>query len=85
MHYTTKTVEEFIKKIKRGRRINIPYNITVMVKKYFTINKYTDEKLKMFEIAFNSTFSQFCNFTNSLNIFSLNIILVSLILFFLYF
>ena len=85
MHYTTKTADEFIKKIKRGRRINTPYNITGMVRKFFTINKYTDEKLKMFEIAFNRSFSQLRNFTNSLNIFSLNVTLVSLILFFIYF
>ena len=85
MHYTTKTAEEFIKKIKRGRRINILYNITKRLKKFFNINKYSDQKLKMFERDFNTTFSQFSNYTNYIHIISSNKILVSLILFCLYF
>ena len=85
MHYTTKTAEEFIKKVKRGRKINIPYNITERLQKFFNINKYSDKKLKMFEKAFNTTFSQFRNYTNYIHIISSNKILVSLILFCLYF
>ena len=85
MHYTTKTAEEFIKKVKRERRINILYNITKRLKKFFNINKYSDKKLKMFEKAFNTTFSQFHNYTNYIHIISSNKILVSLILFCLYF
>ena len=38
MHYTTKTAEEFNKKVKRERRINILYNITKRLKKFFNIN-----------------------------------------------
>ena len=85
MHYTTKTAEEFIKKVKRERRINILYNITKRLKKFFNINKYSDQKLKMFERDFNTTFSQFSNYTNYIHIISSNKILVSLILFCLYF
>ena len=85
MHYTTKTAEEFIKKIKRGRRINVPYNITERIKKFFFINNYTEEKLKMFEKAFNTTFPQFHNFNDYIKIISINKMLVSFSFFFLYF
>ena len=64
MHYTTKTVEEYIKKIKRGTNSNIPYNINERIKKFFSLNNFTEEKLKMFEKAFNMTFPQFRNFCN---------------------
>ena len=63
MHYTTKTAEEFIKKIKRGTNSNIHYDIIERLKKFFDINNYTDKKLKMFENEFNRTFPQILNFS----------------------
>ena len=81
MHYTTKTVEEFIKKIKRGNNSNTPYNITKMIKKFFDINNFTLKKLKMFEISFNSTFPQFLNLTNNYQKISRNKFLIVIVLF----
>ena len=57
MHYTTKTVEEYIKKIKRGLTQNVPYNITDRIKYFFEINDFTEEKLKIFEKAFKLLFN----------------------------
>ena len=64
MHYTTKTAEEYINKIKRGLIRNIPYNINDTIRYFFNINQFTEEKLKIFETAFNKTFYQFLNYTN---------------------
>ena len=64
MHYTTKTTQEYIKKIKKRDSMNIPYNITERIKYFFIINNYTNEKLRLFENAFNTTFPQIRNFKN---------------------
>ena len=64
MHYTTKTAQEYIKKIKKRDSMNIPYNITERIKYFFIINNYTNEKLRLFENAFNTTFPQIRNFKN---------------------
>ena len=85
MHYTTKTVEEFIQKIKRGKRINTPYDINERIKKFFIINEYSQEKLKMFENAFNTTFPQFHNFKNYNNRIYINEIFFLLSLLFIFF
>ena len=64
MHFTTKTAEEYINKIKRGLPQNIPYNVTERILYFFQINCFTEEKLKMFEKAFNRTFEKFQNYLN---------------------
>ena len=84
MHFTTKTAEEFINKIKRGF-LNVPYNITDRIKYFFEINDFSEEKLKMFEKAFNRTFEQFAyyqkNNKNSISMSHINkmLIIISLI------
>ena len=68
MHFTTKTIEEYLNKIiKRGVIQNQPFNITQAINKFFQINDFTEEKLKIFEKAFNKTFDQFRNNINSAN------------------
>lgn len=59
MHYTTKTIEEYINKIKRGLIQNGVYNISERIDKFFKINDFTEEKLKIFEDSFNQTFPQY--------------------------
>ena len=79
MHYNTKTAEEFIQKIKRGSNQNIVYNVTEKIKGFFNINNFTEEKLKLFEKAFNRTFNQFRNYKNSSKKVYMNIIYVNVI------
>ena len=85
MHFTTKTAGEFINKIKRGLTQNVPYNITDRIKYFFEINDFTEEKLKIFEKAFNRTFEQFINYQknnkNSISMSYINkmLIIISLI------
>ena len=81
MHYNTKTAEEYIQKIKRGSNQNRVYNISDLIKRFFEINDFTEEKLKIFEKAFNRSFEQFHNFTNSCNKIHMNIILTIFSLF----
>ena len=84
MHYTTKTTEEFIHKIIRGSNQNSVYNITDKIKGFFNINNITEEKLKLFEKAFNRTFNQFRNYTNSSNKVFIKMIYINLIFLYLF-
>ena len=54
-HYRTKTVEEYVNKMKRGRPTTkmIP---RVMIHKFFAINKKTQEKMDVFTKEFNYSF-----------------------------
>ena len=79
MHYNTKTAEEFIQKIKRGSNRNIVYNITESIKGFFRINDFTEEKLKIFEKAFNSNLNQFRNYSYSSKKGYINMIYISFI------
>ena len=81
MHYTTKTAEEYINKIKRGRTGNRVYNITDCIKKFFKINDFKKEKLKLFEKAFNRTFDPIFNSNNFIDKDYINMILIFVILF----
>ena len=81
MHYTTKTIEEYINKIKRGLIQNGVYNITERIDKFFKINDFTEEKLKIFEKTFNKSFDQFRNYTNSGDKSCINIAFIFLNLF----
>ena len=79
MHYSTKTAEEFIQKIKRGSNQNVVYNITEKIKDFFNINDFTEEKLELFEKAFNRTFNQFRNYKNSSNKINIDVIYIIVI------
>ena len=85
MHYTTKTVEEYINKLKRGKNGNENYNITHRIELFFEINNFTEEKLNMFEKAFNRTFNQFRSYTNSYIKMDLNMFLFFSFLFYFYY
>lgn len=76
MHYTTKSTQEYINKIKRGVIQNRAFNIIDVLKYYFEINEFSEEKLNIFEKAFNRTFDQFHNYPNSSNIVFVNMIWV---------
>jgi len=55
-HFTTKTAEEYITKILKGTPGGHPHNIDDRVKIFFEYNKYSDEKMKIFENYFNKSF-----------------------------
>ena len=83
MHFTTKTIEEYLNKIiKRGVIQNQPFNITEAIKKFFQINNFTEEKLKIFEKAFNKTFDQFRNNNNFANKVCKNFLSIFICIFF---
>ena len=52
-HYMTKTIEEYIIKIKKGRAASKRINLKLMYNNFFNINKKTTEKLSIFKKAFN--------------------------------
>ena len=55
-HFTTKTAEEYSIKMKRGRPRGRKYVLSERVKLFFYHNKFSKEKLKVFENMFNMTF-----------------------------
>ena len=57
-HFNTKTADEYSDKIKRGANRNLPYNINERVKTFFKYNKFTEEKMKVFEKKLNKTFNR---------------------------
>ena len=58
-HFSFKSTEEYIKKVKRGYR-NWPHLDPVSyIKMYFKFNKLTIEKVEMFEKAFNLTLNNY--------------------------
>ena len=60
MHFNLRTVEECIQKIKRGFPGNpVEKNIEGRFDQFFRINKFTKEKLNVFEKAFNRTFYKY--------------------------
>jgi len=82
MHFTTKTIEEYLNKIiKRGVIQNQPFNITEAIKKFFQINDFSEEKLKIFEKAFNKTFDHFRNVKNFSNKVCINFLSIFICLF----
>ena len=52
MHYNTKTVDEYVNKIKRGGNNNAVYDVNERIERFFSHNNFTEEKLKIFEKAF---------------------------------
>ena len=59
MHYNTKTVDEYVNKIKRGGNNNAVYDVNERIERFFSHNNFTEEKLKIFEKAFNKKFIKF--------------------------
>ena len=57
-HFSTKTAEEYVNKIKRGDLLNRDYDVKERINCFFSHNKFTDEKLKIFEDAFNLTLNR---------------------------
>ena len=62
-HYSIKSTEEFGYKIKKGYYGN-KFNIDNRINYYFTINKFSKEKLILLEKIFNKKFTFFHNSTN---------------------
>ena len=59
-HFNTKTAEEYIEKIKKGNLENRPYaDINAKIEHFFSLNKFTFEKLKLFEMKLNTTFEYY--------------------------
>jgi len=59
MHFNTRTAEEYVGKIKRGYAGNKYEPINERVNLFFTHNKFTKEKLEVFEKLLNHTFSRY--------------------------
>ena len=57
MHFNTRTAEEYVGKIKRGYAGNRYEPIVGRVDLFFIHNKFTQEKLKVFEKLLNQTFN----------------------------
>ena len=56
-HYTTKTAEEFCEKIIKGPPRNVSFKSPERVKLFFTHNKFSFEKLEIFERKFNRSYN----------------------------
>ena len=56
MHFNTRTAEEYANKIKRGYPGNHFEDVDERINLFFSYNKFTREKLKVFEDKFNKTF-----------------------------
>ena len=56
-HYRTKTIEEYINKIKRGRADDIGIKYKDKVKEFFITNKKTNKKIAIFKKEFNISFN----------------------------
>ena len=54
-HYTRKTIEEFIQKIKKGHFQGTKFNYQKRLKIFFTYDKYTPEKAQVVEKLLNIT------------------------------
>lgn len=61
IHFNTRTAEEYVQKVKRGYPGNNYPSYEERVDLFFTHNKFTEEKLKVFEKAFNQTFGKYHN------------------------
>ena len=60
IHFNTKTAEEYVEKIKKGNLENRPYSdIDGKIEHFFSLNKFSEEKLKLFEMKLNKTFVEF--------------------------
>ena len=58
-HHTMKSAEEFTRKLIRGGDKEEKFNYTQRIKEFFEYNKFTKEKLAVFEKTLNMTFPLF--------------------------
>ena len=58
-HFSTKSTEEYVNKIKRGYPGGYYPEVLNRVNMYFFHNRFTKEKLKIFEDSFNMTFPKY--------------------------
>ena len=58
-HFVTRTAEEYYMKSARGFSGNKTFDYAERVRTFFRNNKFTEEKLKVFEKLFNRTFPNF--------------------------
>ena len=56
-HFSEKTAEESCNKILKKQLEKVPYNIEERVKIFFATNRFSNEKLKIFDKRFNRTFN----------------------------
>ena len=61
-HFTTKTAEEYCVKIKRGNNRGQKFDLKERVNLFFYHNKFTYEKLKVFENTFNMSFKPYIRY-----------------------
>ena len=61
MHFSKKTAEEYAEKIKLGLIEHPETDIDSKIEEFFSLNKFTEEKLKVFETKFNRTFEKYHN------------------------
>ena len=59
MHFNTRTAEEYVNKISRSFLRGASIRIEKRIKDFFYRNKFTEEKLKLFETRLNMTFERF--------------------------
>ena len=59
MHFSTRTAEEYVRKAKRGYAGNRHPKYEERVNVFFSHNKVTEEKVKVFEKYFNQTFPKY--------------------------
>ena len=59
MHFNTRTAEEYVNKISRGFLRGGEQKIKKRIKDFFYRNKFTEEKLRLFETRLNMTFERF--------------------------
>ena len=60
-HFSTKSAEEYVKKIIRGTCRNLASRVEERIQNFFKINKFSQEKLKFFESKFNRSFARIVN------------------------
>ena len=58
-HFNTKSTEEYANKLKKGTCYHHEYDYQLMISNYFNNNKFTEEKLAIFEKILNRSFPQF--------------------------
>ena len=58
-HFKYRTAEEFALKILRGRKQLTKFDFDKYLDIYFSINKFTDEKLKLIEHILKRTFPKY--------------------------
>jgi hypothetical protein len=67
-HFTTKTAEEYCVKIKRGNNRGKKFDLKERVNLFFYHNKFTYEKLKVFENTFNMSFKPYIRYNSNSNL-----------------